>query len=254
MRSHETRSTRDRSIPRSLRRWVSTKPSTSQLTFLLSLDQLFWDFFEPFISGVFSDLRSPEIRIIDYATENHPYFCSQFLEGAKISKSFQIWHQFWAVSAASRNWDLLEFCELLVPGMVRLLRTPSAVQHTSTIPTHHTELHLRPTARLRWLLHHMEAIAAAAAAAAAAASSSSSGSSKQQKLQQQQAQKQQQAQQQQQAAEAAASASAAAAAAAPAAPAPAAGAAAAMAAAMAIRHRRWYSSRTCRNHARSRRP
>ena len=59
--------------------------------------------------------------------------------------------------------------------------------NTSTIPTHHSELHLRPTARLRWLLHHLEAIAAAAAAAAAAASSSSSGSSKQQKLQQQHA-------------------------------------------------------------------
>ena len=82
--------------------------------------------------------------------------------------------------------------------MVRLLRTSSAVQHTSTIPTHHTELHLRPTARLRWLLHHMEAIAAAAAAAAAAASSSSSGSSKQQKLQRQQAQQQQQPHQQHQ--------------------------------------------------------
>ena len=180
MRSHETRSTRDRSIPRSLRRWVSTKPSTSQLTFLLSLDQLFWDFFEPFISGVFSDLRSPEIRIIDYATENHPYFCSQFLEGAKISKSFQIWHQFWAVSAASRNWDLLEFCVLLVPGMIRM-RTPSAVEHPPPTPNHHTyvELHLRPMARLRWLIPRMEAIPAAVAAAVASSRScsSSSGSS-----------------------------------------------------------------------------
>ena len=46
------------------------------------------------ISGVFSDLRSPEIRTIYYGTENHPYFCSQFLEGAKISKSSQNWRQF----------------------------------------------------------------------------------------------------------------------------------------------------------------
>ena len=34
MRSHKTRSTRDRSIPRSLQRWVSTKCSISRLTFL----------------------------------------------------------------------------------------------------------------------------------------------------------------------------------------------------------------------------
>ena len=36
------------------------------------------------------------------------------------------WRQFWAVSAASRNWDLIEFSVLLVPGMIRR-RTPSAV-------------------------------------------------------------------------------------------------------------------------------
>ena len=64
------------------------------------------------ISGVFSDLRSPEIRTICYGTENHPYFCSQFLEGAKISKFSQNWRQFWAVSAAPRNWGLLELCVL----------------------------------------------------------------------------------------------------------------------------------------------
>ena len=78
------------------------------------------------ISGVFSDLRSPEIRTVYSGTENRPYFCSQFLEGAKTSESSQNWRQFWAVSAASRNWDLLEFCVLLVPGMIRR-RTPSAV-------------------------------------------------------------------------------------------------------------------------------
>ena len=122
------------------------------------------------VSGVFSDLRSPEIRTIYYGTENHPYFCYQLLEGAEISISSQNWRQFWAVSAASRNWDLLEFCVLLVPGMIRL-RTPSAATLASPTPNQHTyvELHLRPTARLRWLLHHMEAIAAAAAAAAAVA-------------------------------------------------------------------------------------
>ena len=34
MRSHKTRSTRDRSIPHSLQRWPSTKSSISQLTFV----------------------------------------------------------------------------------------------------------------------------------------------------------------------------------------------------------------------------
>ena len=85
--------------------------------------------------------------------------------------------------------------------MIRL-RTPSAVQHPSPIPNHHTyvELHLRPTARLRCLLHHTEAITAAAAAAPAAAAASSriSRISKQQKLLQQQEKQQQQQRQRQQ--------------------------------------------------------
>ena len=76
------------------------------------------------ISGVFSHLRRPEIRTTYYGTENHPYFLSQFLEGAKTSESPQNWRQSWAVSAASRNWDLLEFCVLLVPGMTRLTTYP----------------------------------------------------------------------------------------------------------------------------------
>ena len=46
------------------------------------------------ISGVFSDLRSPEIRTIYYGTGNRPYILSQFLEGEKISESSQNWRQF----------------------------------------------------------------------------------------------------------------------------------------------------------------
>ena len=82
--------------------------------------------------------------------------------------------------------------------MIRI-RTPSAVQHPSATQNHHTyfELHLRLTARLIWLLHHMKAIAAAAAAARAAAAASS-GSSKEQKRQRQQQRQQRQQQQQQQ--------------------------------------------------------
>ena len=45
------------------------------------------------VSAVFSDLRRPEIRTI-HGTENHPHFLSQFLEGAKISKSSRNWRQF----------------------------------------------------------------------------------------------------------------------------------------------------------------
>ena len=37
MRSHKTRSTRHRSIPRSLQRWVALKSSISQLTFFVSV-------------------------------------------------------------------------------------------------------------------------------------------------------------------------------------------------------------------------
>ena len=59
------------------------------------------------------------------------------------------------------------------------LRTPSAVHHPSPTLNHHTyvELHLRPTAQLRWLLHLMEAIAAVATAAASSRSCSSNKSS-----------------------------------------------------------------------------
>ena len=84
------------------------------------------------ISGVFSDLRSPEIRTIYYGTAKSSSFLLSIPinRGGEKSKSFQNWRQFWAVSAASiinnRNWDLLELCVLLVPGMIRL-RTPSAV-------------------------------------------------------------------------------------------------------------------------------
>ena len=77
------------------------------------------------IYGIFSDFRSPQIRTIYYGTENHPYSCSQFLEGKKKSKISQSWRQLWAVSAASRNWNLHEMC-VLVPGTIRL-RTPSIV-------------------------------------------------------------------------------------------------------------------------------
>ena len=62
MRSHETPSTRDRSIPRRLRRWVSTKSSISQLTFLNFIVLLRVGFRRPF--GVRSVIAYPTGEIV----------------------------------------------------------------------------------------------------------------------------------------------------------------------------------------------
>ena len=64
----------------------------------------------------------------------------RFWEGAKISKSSQNWRQFLAVSDASKNWDLLEFCVLLVPGMIRT----SLLYHPWTCVAH-------PVSQRAWL-------------------------------------------------------------------------------------------------------
>ena len=118
----------------------------------------YYGIFLAVVYGFFSDLRSPPKE--SYIVGQDRCLLSQFLERAKIS------------SPVSEGLSPLQELRvtLILCAMTRL-RSPSAVQQPSLTPKHHTyvELHLRPTARPRWLLPQMESTAATAAAAAVAA-------------------------------------------------------------------------------------
>ena len=101
--------------------------------------------------------------------------------------------RFLAVCHLSSSF-LVEICVLFISNVIQL-RTISSVEQLSPTSNHRSnvELHLRPSARLTWLIPYIEAIAAAAAAAvAAAAAGGGAAEAAGEKQQQPQRQRQQQ--------------------------------------------------------------
>ena len=99
--------------------------------------------------------------------------------------------RFLAVCHLSSSF-LVEICVLFISNVIQL-RTISSVEQLSPTSNHRSnvELHLRPSARLTWLIPYIEAIAAAAAAAVGAAAAGGAAEAAEEKQQQPQQQRQQ---------------------------------------------------------------
>ena len=98
--------------------------------------------------------------------------------------------RFLAVCHLSSSF-LVEICVLFISNVIQL-RTISSVEQLSPTSNHRSnvELHLRPSARLTWLIPYIEAIAAAAAAAVGAAAAGGAAEAAEEKQQQPQQQRQ----------------------------------------------------------------
>ena len=123
------------------------------------------------VSGFFSDLRSPKIRTVYCGPGNDRYFFfsvhaarGQKSANPLITQNLEFEPSSWQVSRhSSRTESYLNFVycdnDYVMPVCPCNTRQSPTPKHQTYV-----ELHLRPTARLRWLLPQMEAIEAAAPA------------------------------------------------------------------------------------------